>query len=126
MKHRSKKQEALYRKRRPLVQKMLEEIEWCEACPVMAVYEGKVVYNVRRSQDVHELLNRSQGGDILDGRNLIVVCRQCHTWITGHPTESERLGLHLPAWAKDWMYDEAHHVRLSWTQGDKVVPDWLK
>ena len=125
MRYRSKKQEALYRKRRPLVAKLLEERPWCEACPPFAFYDEKLTYNRRMSVDVHELLNRSQGGSILDEKNLITVCRPCHTRITGAQKEAETMGLHLPGWAQDWMYSEAHHVRLSWSKGEKVTPHWL-
>lgn len=125
MRYRSKKQEALYQKRRPLVAKLLEERPWCEACPPYAFFDEKAIYNRRQSVDVHELKNRSQGGSILDERNLLTVCRPCHTRITNKPAEAERLGLHLPGWAHDWMYDEAHHIRLSWTGGHPLIPEWL-
>ncbi len=126
MRYRSKKQETLYRKRRPLVARLLEERPTCEACAPFACLEGKTIYNRRTSDDVHELKNRSQGGSILEERNLLTVCRPCHTRITDNPLEAEGLGLHLPGWAHDWMYDEAHHVRLSWAAGNPQTPEWLK
>lgn len=126
MRYRSKKQEALYRERRPLVAKLLEERSMCEACPPFAMLDEKAVYNRRPSVDVHELKNRSQGGSILEERNLLTVCRPCHTRITDNPREAEGLGLHIPGWAHDWMYDEAHNVRLSWTAGTPTKPEWLE
>jgi len=126
MRYRSKKQEDLYKKRRPLVAKLLDERPICEACPPYATLDGKVTYRRNQSVDVHELKNRSQGGSILDEKNLVTVCRACHTRITGAQKEAEGIGLHLPGWAHDWMYDEAHHVRLSWSQGEQVTPEWLK
>lgn len=126
MRYRSKKQEELYKKRRPLVARLLEDRPLCEACPPYAVFDEKVTYRRNPSVDVHELKNRSQGGSILDERNLVTVCRPCHTRITGNQKEAETMGLHLPGWAHDWMYDEAHNVRLSWSRGDKQIPDWLE
>ena len=126
MRYRSKKQEALYKKRRPLVARLLEERPACEACPAYACYDQKKTYSRRRSQDIHELKNRSQGGDILDEKNLLAVCRPCHDRITRNPSEAEELGLHLPGWAHEWMYSEAHHVRLSWSSGEPVTPEWIE
>lgn len=125
MRHRSKKQEALYRKRRPLVARLLEERPGCEACPAFACLDGKKAFNQRQSQDIHELVNRSQGGSILDEKNLLAVCRPCHTRITQDQLEAEGLGLHLPGWTHEWMYSEAHHVRLSWSRGEPVTPEWM-
>jgi len=126
MRYRSKKQETIYRQRRPLVERLLRERPACEACPVFAAYDGAVVYNRRPSSDIHELKRRSQGGSILEERNLLSICRQCHTNIGNNPALSESLGLALPGWAHDWMYDEAYHVRLSWTSGEPATPEWLK
>lgn len=125
MRYRSKKQEKLYKQRRPLVAKLLTERPRCEACPAFAFFDYTGVTQRRQSVDVHELKNRSQGGSILEERNLITVCRPCHTRITDNPREAEGLGLHLPGWAHDWMYDEAHHVRLAWSSGNPHKPEWL-
>lgn len=98
MKHRSAKQEALYRQRRPLVERLLQERPWCEACPVFAAYDAKTVYTRRRSVDVHELVRRSQGGSILDEANLLCVCRDCHRRIGNFPALAFELGLARPGW----------------------------
>lgn len=45
------------------------------------------------STDVHEVLTRARGGDILDPDNVRAICRRCHDWIHDHPTESLNLGL---------------------------------
>lgn len=93
MRHRSRKKEAEYRLRRPLVEKLLGERPWCEACPVFATHDGKVTYARRQSVDVHELVRRSQGGSILDEDNLMCVCRECHRRIGNHPQLAFDLGL---------------------------------
>lgn len=98
MRHRSKKKEAEYRLRRPLVEKLLQERPYCEACPVFAEYDEKATYIRQRSQDIHEIVRRSQGGSILDEKNLMAVCRKCHTRIGNYPQLSFELGLAKHAW----------------------------
>jgi 5-methylcytosine-specific restriction endonuclease McrA len=93
MRHRSKKKEAEYKLRRPLVEKMLEERPMCEACPVFAKNDGLVTYQRNRSVDVHEIVRRSQGGSILDEENLMCVCRPCHSRIGNYPQLAFDLGL---------------------------------
>lgn len=93
MRHRSKKKEAEYRLRRPLVEKLLSERPWCEACPVFASHDSKVTYRRRYSVDVHELIRRSQGGSILEEANLMCVCRECHSRIGNYPQLAFDLGL---------------------------------
>lgn len=93
MRHRSKKKEAEYRLRRPLVEKLLGEKPHCEACPVFAEYDGLVTYIRRMSVDVHEIVRRSQGGSILDESNLMCVCRPCHNRIGNYPALAFELGL---------------------------------
>lgn len=98
MRHRSNKKEAEYRLRRPLVEKLLEEKPYCEACPVFAEHDKKATYTRQRSQDIHEIVRRSQGGSILDESNLLAVCRNCHTRIGNYPQLSFELGLAKHSW----------------------------
>ena len=98
MRHRSNKKEAEYRLRRPLVEKLLEEKPYCEACPVFAEHDEKATYIRQRSQDIHEIVRRSQGGSILDENNLLAVCRKCHTRIGNYPQLSFELGLAKHSW----------------------------
>lgn len=98
MRHRSKKKEAEYRQRRPLVEKLLNEKPLCEACPVFAEYDGLATYIINKSVDIHELIRRSQGGSILDEENLIAVCRKCHNRIGNYPALAFELGLAKHAW----------------------------
>ena len=93
MRHRSKKKEAEYELRRPLVRRLLEERPWCEACPVFAAHDGKVTYVRQPACDVHEKVRRSQGGSILDETNLLCVCRGCHRRIGNYPALAFELGL---------------------------------
>ena len=45
------------------------------------------------STDVHEVLTRARGGDILDPDNVRAICRRCHDWIHDHPKIALDLGL---------------------------------
>lgn len=98
MRHRSKKKEAEYRLRRPLVKRLIEERPLCEACPIFAEYDGRVVYSRQMSVDIHEIVRRSQGGSILDENNLLAVCRPCHQRIGNHPQLAFDLGLAKHGW----------------------------
>lgn len=70
------------------------------------------------------MVNRSQGGDILDETNVLAVCRPCHTWITTNPHLAQNLGLHLPSWATEEMYEEARQLREAWARGEKPTASW--
>jgi 5-methylcytosine-specific restriction endonuclease McrA len=98
MRHRSKKKEAEYRLRRPLVERLLAERPYCEACPVFAKYDEKVTYVRKPSVDIHEIVRRSQGGSILEESNLMAVCRDCHRRIGNHPQLAFDLGLAKHGW----------------------------
>jgi 5-methylcytosine-specific restriction endonuclease McrA len=98
MRYRSKKKEAEYRLRRPLVARLLEERPLCEACPKFAEHDQKQLYTRNRSQDIHEIVRRSQGGSILDENNLMAVCRNCHNRIGSHPALAFELGLAKHGW----------------------------
>lgn len=100
MRYRSKKKEAEYLLRRPLVARLLGERPFCEACPKFAEYDNKVTYIRNRSSDIHEIVRRSQGGSILDEENLLSVCRKCHTRIGNFPQLAFDLGLAKHGWEK--------------------------
>ena len=78
--------EAKYRQRRSLVAQMLEEKPVCERC------------SAARSTDIHEVVSRARGGSILDPRNLVALCRPCHSWITEHPAEAYAQGWSRHSW----------------------------
>ncbi len=126
MKHRSAKKSKEYVLRRKLVEELLAERPGCEACAAFATFD-KVRPVIRPSVDVHEIKSRGRGGSILDKRNLITVCRfPCHSRITTDATgASEMLGLMLPSWAQDEWYEEAHKVRISWSEGVPAFPSWM-
>jgi 5-methylcytosine-specific restriction endonuclease McrA len=93
MRYRSKKKEAEYSLRRPLVERLLSEKPACEACSIFAKHDEKATYIQNRSVDVHEIVRRSQGGSILDESNLMCVCRPCHNRIGNYPQLAFDLGL---------------------------------
>lgn len=108
LRKRSKKTEDKYVHRRQLVKSILESNQECVACIIYTVHD-RITYDfpvgnptrfvrTNKTTDVHELVNRSQGGSILDMDNLLAVCRSCHSRITTEPKEAEVLGLHLESW----------------------------
>ena len=86
---RSKKREAVYRERRPLVEQMLAEFPICQRC------------GTNPSDDVHEVVSRARGGSILDRANLCCLCRSCHTWVTLNPAAAHAEGLSAHSWERD-------------------------
>jgi len=122
---RSLKMKETYVNRRKIVREMLEEQKWCEACIVWAAYDGTPRAKQRRTQDIHELVNRSQGGSILERINLYAICRPCHIRVTENPYDSTVTGLHMPSWCKtEHHYNEAERVRESWKAGVTARPYW--
>ena len=76
--------QALYRKRRPLVARLLEERPWCERCSKAPDFDGVNEvgpYGMNRSTEIHEKLTRARGGDILDEDNCVALCQECHNFI---------------------------------------------
>ena len=89
MRFRSRKTEAKYRQRRSLVAQMLDEKPVCERC------------DQARSTDIHEVVSRARGGSILDPRNLVALCRWCHSFITENPAVAEAEGWSKHSWERD-------------------------
>lgn len=97
---RSKKMDEVYVERRKLVEKVLKERPLCEACKIFAAHDGKAVFNHHLSRDLHEIVRRSQGGSILDEKNILAVCRPCHTRIGASPQLAFDLGLAKHGWER--------------------------
>lgn len=85
IKARSKKQEALYRIRRPLVAQLLEERPVCQRC------------DRERSTEVHEPAMRSRGADITDPDQCVALCHGCHREIHDNPAEATAEGWLIPS-----------------------------
>lgn len=86
----SQKRARVNRIRRDVVQRLLAERgPYCQArlpcCDTRAV-------------DPHEIVPRGRGGSIVDGRNILLVCRTCHIYITEHDVEACELGLSARSW----------------------------
>jgi 5-methylcytosine-specific restriction endonuclease McrA len=97
---RSKKTEEIYAERRKFVVRILGERPLCQACGIFAKHDGKAIYNQHLSSDVHEIVRRSQGGSILDEKNVLAVCRPCHYRITINPQLAFDLQLAKRSWEK--------------------------
>ena len=93
--------EDIYVERRVFVKEILTSRPHCEACRVFAQHDGLAVFVQQPSQDVHELIRRSQGGSILDPENVLAVCRKCHTRIGNYPQLAFDLGLAKHGWERD-------------------------
>jgi len=84
--------EEIYKERRPFVREFLEQnprcqIFWDPNCTLKSV-------------DVHEVIARGVGGDIVGGDldNYKAVCRYCHTMITNNPKEAQERGFIKWSW----------------------------
>lgn len=86
---RSKKQEAKYRIRRPLVAALLAERPVCERC------------QSARSTDVHEPRMRSRGADITDPEQCVCLCRDCHNWVHANPAQATAEGWLIASWDRE-------------------------
>lgn len=131
LKNRSDKMSDQYVERRNIVSRLLAERTYCEACMVWGGYDAvnglieSLVVRQKRSKDIHELVNRSQGGSILEEQNLLAVCRPCHSRITRDPTTAETIGLHLESWCNQpTHYLEAERLRRDWKNGIATEPYW--
>lgn len=81
MRARSRRMQAVYRDRGPLVADFLDRHPTCERC-------GR-----HRATEVHEVLSRGRGGSVLDESNLKALCHDCHRFVTEHPQEATVEGL---------------------------------
>jgi len=77
---RSKRRQRDDRTRTALRVEMLTEFPWCFRC----YWE--------RATDLHEMKNRSQGGDYLNRAEIVTLCRDCHQWITDNPAQAHEAG----------------------------------
>jgi hypothetical protein len=140
-----------YVERREIVKTLVQERNYCEACLLWIMFDiarnandslvytpnkvmfdlsrkanDSLVYTPNKTRDIHEIVNRSQGGSIIDLRNLLAVCRPCHNRITTDPKNAERLGLHLESWCNNEDgFKEAERVRYEWSQGNIAKPHWF-
>lgn len=94
LKHRSKKMEQIYRLRRKLVARLLDERPVCERC------------HRQRSTEIHERLSRARGGSITDEANCVALCSVCHHMITINPAWAEAEGWSLKSSGVDWLTDD--------------------
>lgn len=100
LRRRSAKREKLYETRREVVTGLLAKYPYCQACAVFAQHDGKVTFVQRKSQDIHEIVRRSQGGSIVDEANCLAVCRPCHRRIGDYPQLAFDLGLAKHGWER--------------------------
>lgn len=86
MRARSKKMTKIYVQRRKLVAEMLLKYPYCQKCKTAL------------STEVHEVLSRARGGNILDPNNCRTLCHKCHFWITTNPALATAQGWLKNSW----------------------------
>ena len=84
----SPKKSGLAEARRQFVAEQLTKKPMCEA---------RVAGCQGRSTDIHEKQTRARGGDILDEKNTMSLCRNCHRWIHDNPLAATKLGYLMSA-----------------------------
>lgn len=88
----SEKRRKVSSERRRFVHNVLNDRPRCEAGALVRIHDrGHRCFGY--STDVHEVLTRARGGDILDPENVRAICRRCHDWIHEHPAAALELGL---------------------------------
>lgn len=86
----SKEQRKIMKERQAIrLELAMERGYQCEACPLTPVGS----YPPRPFTDMHEVLTRGRGGSPTDPQNILLVCRECHVWITTHEWEARGMGL---------------------------------
>jgi DNA-binding transcriptional MocR family regulator len=124
---RSKKTEQIYVERRKLVADLLSRRPHCEACHLYQVFDFTNLGQVNDSSEVHEIVLRSQGGDILDESICVVVCRKCHARIDEDRDVAMLLGLYVPGFAYNpECIQEARYLRLAVLARGPFVPSYMR
>lgn len=96
----SKRRQRLNEERREMLEQNFGPREaWrceVEARPIMAVMMGGCYGEVNG----HEILKRSQGGDITNPGNILMLCNRHNMWVEDYPEDAHRLGLMIHRWEK--------------------------
>ncbi len=90
IRQRSAKMAKLYVERRKFVAEFLAKHPWCQRCE--SLWVNPETDTVNRPTEVHEVISRARGGDILDEDNCRALCHKCHFWITTHPAQATAEG----------------------------------
>ncbi len=86
----SAKRQAVMRERRKVIEALVAERgPGCEAR--LGGCDGWAA-------DCHEVRRRGQGGSLTDPKNLLLVCRPCHSFLTEHPQMAVELGFSRWSW----------------------------
>ena len=82
---------------------------------------------VNASGEVHEIVLRSQGGDILDESICLAVCRRCHTRVDEDRDVAMLLGLYVPGFAyKNEAIKEARYLRMAVLAEAPFIPSYMR
>jgi len=102
LRRKSKRREAEDEVRREVLAALVEERgSGCEA-GVLRIAKGdgggSILICTGTAVDGHEVLTRGRGGSATDPANILLVCRECHTWIHDNPQAAEAHGLLMNSW----------------------------
>lgn len=123
---RSKKTTEKYVERRKLVADLLKRRPDCEACSLYSMFDFSNLGQVNASGEVHEIVLRSQGGDILDESICLAVCRSCHARVDEDREIAMLLGLYVPSFAyNDEAIKEARYLRMAVLTGAPFIPSYM-
>jgi hypothetical protein len=76
---------------------------------------------------VHEIVLRSQGGDILDESICLAVCRRCHARVDEDRDVAMLLGLYVPGFAyNDEAIKEARYLRMAVLAEAPFIPSYMR
>lgn len=93
MRYRSKKREAEYKIRRPMVASVQGQ-----ACEVQSeVCTG-------RATTLHEKRKRSSNGSIINPANLVAICDRCNSWAECEPLKARRAGWVVREGDPEWEF----------------------
>ena len=124
---RSKKTTDKYVERRKLVADLLKRRPHCEACDLYNMFNFANLGQVNDSSEVHEIVLRSQGGDILDESICLAVCRRCHARVDEDRDVAKLLGLYVPGFAyTDEVIKEARYLRMAILAGAPFIPSYVR
>jgi hypothetical protein len=127
MNQRSHKTEKIYVERRKLVTDLLSRRPHCEACHLYKIFDFTNLGQANDSTEIHEIVLRSQGGDILDESICVAVCRKCHARIDEDRDVAMLLGLYVPGFAYNpEAIQEARYLRLAVLARGPFVPSYMR
>jgi hypothetical protein len=70
---------------------------WVRHRPILALMMGGCYGDVNG----HEIVKRSQGGSIVDPKNILLLCARHNSWVEDYPEDAHKLGLMKHNWENE-------------------------